>query len=76
MGEKGILIIMSGLSGVLTVKDVQEHLHIGKNQAYNLFNWDNTFPSFKIGNKNVILEDKYIEWLNKKSNSKKYANRY
>lgn len=61
---------------VLTVKDVQEHLHIGKNKANSLFKDDNTFPSFKIGRQHFILESEYIKWLNKKSSRSKYAMRY
>ena len=61
---------------VLTVDDVREHLHIGRNTAYNLFNKDKTFPSFKIGRKYLVLESQYIQWLNKKGNRAKYAMRY
>jgi len=61
---------------ILTVKDVQEHLHIGKNKAYSLFKDDMTFPSFRIGRDHLILESKYVEWLNKQSNKSKYKNRY
>lgn len=67
---------MDSLEKVLTVKDVMNHLHIGKNKAYTLFRDDNTFPSFKLGRDHLILESKYIEWLNKKSNKSKYAIRY
>lgn len=60
----------------LTVNDVKNHLHIGKNTAYDLFVKDKTFPSFKIGRKHLILESEYIRWLEKQSNKSKYGIRY
>ena len=61
---------------VLTVNDVREHLHLGKNKAYELFAEDKTFPSFKIGKQHGILESQYIHWLEKQSNKSKYGIRY
>ena len=61
---------------VFTVDDVRNHLHIGKNTAYNLFLKDKTFPSFKIGKRHLVLETQYLKWLEKQSNKSKYAIRY
>ncbi len=55
------------LPKMLTPKDIQNYLRCSKEYIYNgLFN-NPDFPSFKIGSKHYILEDKFIEWLNSRS---------
>ena len=50
----------------LTVKDVSKDLHIGINQAYELFK-QNDFPTITIGKKKRIIFATYLLWkLNKK----------
>lgn len=50
---------------LLTVKDVSNDLHIGINQAYELFK-QNNFPTITIGKKKRIVLVTYLLWkLNK-----------
>jgi predicted DNA-binding transcriptional regulator AlpA len=60
---------------VLTIKDVKNHLGIGRNSVYELFN-DSMFPSFMRGGKHLILESKYKEWLLRESNKSKYFKKF
>ena len=51
------------LSNLMTAKELQEYLHIGKNKAYDLIK-HNDVPTVKIGGKTYIVVDKlqrYIE---------------
>lgn len=47
---------------MLTVKDVQEILQIGKNRAYDIFARED-FPAILIGKKYVIEETAFANWL-------------
>lgn len=47
---------------MLTVKDIQEHLHIGHNKAYALIRLKG-FPKVKLGGTYVIPESKYEKWI-------------
>lgn len=49
---------------VLTVKDVNIILGIGKNQTYSLM-CNKSFPSYKIGNRYFITETELSKWLEK-----------
>ncbi len=50
---------------LLTVKDISNDLHIGINQAYELFR-QNDFPKITIGKKKRIVLVTYLLWkLNK-----------
>lgn len=49
---------------MLTVADIQSHLKIGKDTAYELVKLS-TFPSIKIGNKYRIPLSEYKKWLAK-----------
>ena len=53
---------MEGLTPYLTVKDIAEHLQIGKNKAYELCSLDD-FPSIKIGSSYRVDQKKYLKWL-------------
>ena len=57
---------------ILTVSDVQKHMHIGNNKAYDLFKNDKSFPSFKIGGRYYVLQSQYLEWIQKMGNKNKY----
>lgn len=48
----------------MTVSDVQEALHLGKNKTYALFN-QKSFPSIRIGGKHVIAKKDLEDWFNK-----------
>ena len=51
------------LSNLMTAKELQEYLHIGKNKAYDLIK-HNDVPIVKIGNRIYVVVDKlqrYIE---------------
>lgn len=51
---------------LLSVQDVSKDLHIGINQAYDLFK-QKDFPSINIGKRKVITLATYLLWkMNKK----------
>lgn len=51
---------------LLSVQDVSKDLHIGINQAYDLFKQDD-FPSINIGKRKVVTLASYLLWkMNKK----------
>ena len=51
---------------LLTVKDVYKDLHIGINQAYELFK-QNDFPTISIGKRKGVTLATYLLWkMNKK----------
>ena len=51
---------------VLSVQDIAKDLHIGINQAYDLFKQEE-FPSIMIGKRKVISLPSYLLWkVNKK----------
>ncbi len=54
------------LPNLLTPKEVQEYLHIGNNTLYNLLS-QKDFPSFRLGKRYYIFEDKFLEWMDMKS---------
>ena len=53
---------MDDMERLLTIKDVQEHLQIGRNRVYQLIKID-SFPKIKIGNTYRIPMQKYLEWI-------------
>ena len=50
---------------ILTVKDVQETLKIGRNRAYDIFARAD-FPAIRIGKKFVVEEQAFRKWLQEK----------
>ena len=54
--------IMDDMERLLTIKDIQEHLQIGRNRVYQLIKID-SFPKIKIGNTYRIPKQKYLEWI-------------
>lgn len=55
------------MTKALTVNDICDILRIGKTQAYALMHND-TFPSYRIGNKMFITEEALDDWLRKIQN--------
>lgn len=49
---------------MLTIKDIQKHLHIGRDSAYALVKLSN-FPSIKIGRTYLVPLSEYKKWLSK-----------
>ena len=67
-------IVMNYLSKVknpfvtLSVKEVSKDLHIGINQAYDLFK-QKDFPSITVGKRKTVTLVSYLLWkMNKKTN--------
>lgn len=52
------------LSNLMTVKELQEYLKIGKNKAYHLVN-TNQVPTIRIGNKTYIVVDKLQRYIDR-----------
>ncbi len=53
---------MVDMERLLTIKDIQEHLQIGRNRAYQLVKID-SFPKIMIGNTYRIPKREYLEWV-------------
>ena len=56
--------VINELDAMLTVEDIQNHLHIGKNSAYALVKLS-SFPSIKIGRTYLVPLSEYKKWLTK-----------
>ena len=69
MNEKIVINYLNKLKNpfvMLSVSDVSKDLHIGINQAYDLFK-QKDFPSINIGKRKVITLATYLLWkMNKK----------
>lgn len=50
------------LSNLMTAKELQEYLHIGKNKAYFLMN-HNEVPTITIGNRTYVVVDKLQKYI-------------
>ena len=64
---------MSDNRMVMTVREVQEELHIGRNKAYRLFK-QKSFPSFQLDGTYLVARKDFEVWLDrlKKLPGKKY----
>lgn len=62
MLSNGGMCMLDSYSDVLTVNDVMNILHIGRNKAYELLR-SKVIPSIKIGKKYVIPKNLMIEFL-------------
>lgn len=60
---------MTDLPELMTVKELQNYLHIGKDKAYELVK-DKSFPSLRIGGRYYVLKSEFAEWLHKQGRSK------
>ena len=49
------------LSQILTVEDVKNNLHIGRNKVYQIFARKD-FPALKLGRKFCVDKDAFEEW--------------
>ena len=56
-------------STMLTVKDVQKILKIGRNRAYDIFKRSD-FPAILIGRKYVVEQNAFYFWLQKRREKK------
>lgn len=52
------------LSNLMTVKELQDYLKIGKNKAYSLVN-TNQVPTIRIGNKTYIVVDRLQRYIDR-----------
>lgn len=50
------------LSQLMTVKELQAYLKIGKNTAYRMIN-NNEVPTVKIGNKTYVVVDRLQRYI-------------
>lgn len=50
------------LPNLMTAKELQEYLHIGKNKAYELIK-HNDVPTVKIGNRIYVVVDKFQRYI-------------
>lgn len=57
------------MNKMLTIRDIQDNLGIGKNNAYRLIQSPN-FPKIKIGRKYLIPENEYNSWIQNNLNKK------
>lgn len=58
------MTILDSYADVLTVNDIMNILHIGRNKAYELLR-SKVIPSIRIGKKYVIPKNLMIEFLSK-----------
>lgn len=61
---------INNLPKLLKPKDIKKYFKIGKDKLYELLK-DRTFPSVKVGRYYYVLEDEFIEWLNKQTKKSK-----
>lgn len=47
---------------LMSIKDVQEYLGIGRDKVYGLFRLDD-FPAIKINKKAIIYKSDLVDWL-------------
>ena len=57
------------MDNILTIKDIQENLGIGKNKVYKLIKLKG-FPKIKIGHRYYIPESAYNQWIKNNTRSK------
>ena len=48
----------------MTIKELQNYLHIGKNKAYHLVN-NNEVPTIRIGNKIYVVVDRLQRYIDR-----------
>lgn len=52
------------LSNLMTIKELQNYLHIGKNKAYYLVN-NNEVPTIRIDNKTYVVVDRLQRYIDR-----------
>ena len=69
MNEQVVLNYLNKVSNpftILSAKDISKDLHIGINQAYDLFKQDD-FPTINIGKRKTVTLAAYLLWkMNKR----------
>ncbi len=58
------------LPNLITPKEVKEYLKCNNTTLYSLLK-QRTFPSFRIGKRYFIEEDKFIKWMENKEKERK-----
>ena len=61
--DKNYTEIFKNYPDVLTIEDLQEMLHIGRNTAYGILK-DGTIKTIKLGKRYIIPKISVIEFLN------------
>ena len=57
---------MTQLPELMTVKELQNYLGIGKDKAYALVK-SKSFPSAKIGGRYYVIKPDFVSWLAKQT---------
>lgn len=57
---------MTQLPELMTVKELQNYLGIGKDKAYALVK-SKSFPSVKIGGRYYVIKSDFVSWLAKQT---------
>ena len=55
---------MFELPELMSVKELQQYLHIGKDKAYELVKSEG-FPSFRLRGRYYILKQEFARWVEK-----------
>lgn len=55
---------MTQLPELMTIKELQNYLGIGKDKAYKLAK-SKSFPAVKIGGRYYVIKSNFIVWLGK-----------
>ena len=55
---------MTQLPELMTIKELQSYLGVGKDKAYALVK-SKSFPSLKIGGRYYIIKTDFVVWLGK-----------
>lgn len=56
------------VKSTLTVIEMADYLHIGRNTAYDLVHSKGFYPAFKIGRKILVNLDKLKQWIDEQTN--------
>ncbi len=57
---------MTQLPELMTIKELQNYLGIGKDKAYKLAK-SKSFPSAKIGGRYYVIKHDFVVWLEKQT---------
>ncbi len=57
---------MTQLPELMTIKELQSYLGIGKDKAYALVK-SKSFPAVKIGGRYYVIKSDFIAWLGKQA---------
>ena len=57
---------MTQLPELMTIKELQSYLGIGKDKAYKLVK-SKSFPALKVGGRYYVIKPGFIAWLGKQT---------